>query len=261
VNVFRFVPGYTSVIYDEGKEPLFLLLVAFIVTFCLTRGYTRLARRRGWGSGSVRGVHLHHVVPGIMLVLLSGLVAFTRVGPDEIVRELCAIAFGVGAALVLDEFALVFYLQDVYWSEEGRDSVDATILGLMVAALLLAVSEPFRLEEPLGHPGRLAFFVVVAANVVFAIAACLKGKLFAGTAAILVPPVAWVAAFRLAKPGSPWARWFYDPDRGSSELRELRARKRERAARRAETDPGTRFLKRLVTIVGGEPSRGSRRYG
>jgi hypothetical protein len=87
--------------------------------------------------------------------VLLAWVAFTRVGPDEIVRELCAIAFGAGAALVLDEFALVFYLKDVYWSQQGRDSVDATILGLMSAGLCLGVSEPFGLDEPLGHPGRL----------------------------------------------------------------------------------------------------------
>lgn len=253
MNLFRFVPGYSSVIYDEGKEPLFLLLVAFIVAFCLTRGYTRLARRRGWRSGSIKGVHLHHVVPGIVLVLLAGLVAFSRAEPEQIVLDFCAIAFGVGAALVLDEFALVFYLDDVYWSEQGRESIDAMILGLMFAALLLAVSEPFRLQEPMGHPGRLAFFAIVAANILFAVATFLKGKLFVGTAAILLPLVGWAGAVRLAKPNSPWARWFYDPDRGRTEFREMRARKRERAARRAETDPGTRFLRRLVTVVGGEP--------
>jgi hypothetical protein len=231
--------------------------LAFIVAFCLTRGYTRLARTRGWGSASVGRVHLHHVVPGIMLVLFSGFVAFTRVGPDEIVRELCAIAFGTGAALVLDEFALVFYLKDVYWSEEGRDSVDAALLGLMGAGLCLGVSEPFGLHEPLGHPGRLTFFMVIATNVVFALATFLKGKLFAGTAAILLPPVGWVGAVRLAKPRSPWARWFYEPKRGRHERRDVRASKRERAARRAETDPGARFLRRLVTVVGGEPGRSS----
>lgn len=253
MNLFRFIPGYTSLIYDGGKEPLFLSLVAFIVAFSLTRGYTRLARARGWGSGSVGGVHLHHVVPGIVLVLLAGFTAFTRAGSDEIVRELCGIVFGAGAALVLDEFALVFYLRDVYWSEEGRSSVDATILALMTAALCLGVSEPFGLDQPLGHTGRFTFFVVIAANIAFAVATFLKGKIFVVMAAILLPPVGWVGAFRLAKPTSPWGRWLYDPDRGRRELRQLRARKRERAVRRAETDPGARFLRRLVTLLGGAP--------
>ena len=114
MDLFRFVPGYTDVVYHEGKEPLFLLFLAFLVAFALARGYTRLARKHGWGSASVGGVHLHHVVPGLLLVLVAGLVVYTRLGAAEIPHELCAIAFGAGAALVLDEFALVFYLRDVY---------------------------------------------------------------------------------------------------------------------------------------------------
>ena len=78
MDILRFIPGYTEHIYDAGKEPLFVLLVSFIIAFTMTRGYTRLARKRGWGSGNVGGVHLHHVVPGIILVLLGGLVSFTR---------------------------------------------------------------------------------------------------------------------------------------------------------------------------------------
>jgi hypothetical protein len=110
VNLFRFIPGYEGVIFDEGKEPLFLLLLAFLIAFAATRGYTRLARKHGWGSGSVGGVHLHHVVVGIVFVLAAGLAAFTRAGTGAVVRDLCGIVFGVGAAFVLDEFALVFYL-------------------------------------------------------------------------------------------------------------------------------------------------------
>jgi hypothetical protein len=249
LDLFGFIPGYTDVIYGEGKEPLFLLLVAFVVTFCLTRGYTRLARRHGWGSASVSGVHLHHIVPGIVLVLASGLISFTRAGDAEILHEVCAIVFGVGAAFILDEFALVFYLKDVYWSKQGEDSVDAAILGVMLAGLLLVSSEPFRLDQPTGHPGRLTFFAVVAANVGFAAVTFLKGKLYAGTAAILVPAIGWVGAFRLAKPSSPWARWFYDPH------------KHERALRRAQTDPFVRFQQRLVLLVGGQPSRSPPPYG
>ena len=69
MNLFRFVPGYESAIYDEGKEPLFFLFLAFQIAFLLTRSYTRVARRRGWGSGTIHGVHLHHSVVGIALVL------------------------------------------------------------------------------------------------------------------------------------------------------------------------------------------------
>jgi hypothetical protein len=242
VDLFRFVPGYTDVVYHEGKEPLFLLFLAFVVAFALTRGYTRIARKRGWGSGSVGGVHLHHIVPGLILVLLAGLVAYTRVGATEIPRELCAIGFGAGAALVLDEFALVFYLRDVYWAKEGRASIDATIFGLMLAALFLVVSEPFSFDQPERKLGRLVFFAVVTANIAFAAISFLKGKRYSGTAAVLLPVVGWVAAVRLATPRSPWARWFYSGSKLTA------------AQSRAEVGLGARFERWLVTVVGGEPT-------
>src|SRR5262245_42807482 len=118
-----------------SREPTALLLAAFVVTFVLTRGYTRLARVHGWGSGSVGGVHLHHIVVGIVLVLLSGLVEIAS-RPAGAGRDVLAIVFGVGGAFVLDEFALSLYLRDVYWSEEGHGSIDASLLGLLLAALL-----------------------------------------------------------------------------------------------------------------------------
>ena len=242
MDLFRFVPGYRAVIYDEGKEPLFLLLVAFLIAFACTRGYTRLARKRGWGSASVGDVHLHHIVVGIVLVLTAGLVAFTRAGTGPVVRDLCAIAFGAGAALVLDEFALVFYLRDVYWAKEGRDSVDASILGVMAAGLCLVISEPFHSAEPTKHLGRLVVFAVVALNVVFATVTFMKAKPFVGTAAILLPVLGWIGASRLAKPRSPWARWFYGPE------------KLARAESRLETGAAARFQQRLVDLVGGEAS-------
>jgi hypothetical protein len=254
MDIFRFVPGYRSAIYLEGKEPLFLLFVAFLIAFTLTRGYTRLARTRGWGSGSIGGVHLHHSLVGIVIVLAAGFVAFLPVGEEDVARDLCSICFGVGAALVLDEFALVFYLRDVYWSREGRDSVNATILGLMVAGLCLFVSEPFGLGGPTTSPSRLAFFATVASNVVFAAITFLKGKPFAGSAAILLPVVGMVGSIRLAKPTSPWARWFYRPDRGPERRRAARARKLSRAERRAQSGRAARFERWLDDVVGGKPA-------
>jgi hypothetical protein len=243
VNLFRFIPGYDGVIFDEGKEPLFLLVLSFLIAFAATRGYTRLARKRGWGSGSVGGVHLHHVVVGIVFVLVAGLAAFTRAGTGAVVRDLCGIVFGIGAAFILDEFALVFYLRDVYWSTEGRRSIDATILGVMIAGLTLVGSEPFGLDDPFtSHLGRSVLFVVVTANAVFAALTFLKAKRLSGFASIAVPPVGWVGAVRLAKPGSPWARWFYEPE------------KLERAESRLRDGFATRFQQRLVDLVGGEPS-------
>jgi hypothetical protein len=243
VDILHFLPGYRSIIFDEGKEPLFLLLLAFLIAFGCARGYARMARARGWGSGSVGGVHLHHEVVGIFFVLLAGLIAFTQAGLGGTTRNVCAIVFGVGAAFVLDEFALVFYLRDVYWSSEGRDSVDASILAVLMCSLLLVVSEPFGLSDPLtAHLGRVLVVPVVVNNAVFAVVSFLKGKPFTGIAAIALPPFGWVGAARLAKPGSPWARWFYD------------SAKLERAAARAEDGRAARFQRWLVDFVGGQPS-------
>jgi len=243
VDLFRLVPGYRSLVFHEGKEPLFLLLLAFLVAFCGARGYARAARKRGWGSGSIGGVHVHHEVVGVVLVLAAGVVVFSRVGTDPVVRDSCAIVFGVGAAFILDEFALVFYLRDVYWSTEGRNSVDAAILAVLTCGLLLVVSEPFGLSDPLAaHFGRTVLVFVAINNAVFAAITFLKGKWFTGVAAVALPPFGWFGAARLAKPRSPWARWFYKPDKVA------------RAQARAQDGYAARFQRWLVDAVGGAPS-------
>jgi hypothetical protein len=255
VDVFRFIPGYTEHIYDAGKEPLFALLVSFLIAFTLTRGYTRLARRRGWGSGNVGGVHLHHVVPGMILVLIAGLLSFTTYVNNEVVYTLAAIVFGAGAALVLDEFALIFHLKDVYWSTEGRASVDATIIGVLITGLLLVTSSPFQLDndEDPGSPKGIAFSII-AVNLFLAAATLLKGKIFTGISGIFIPLVALVGAIRLAKPYSPWAHRLYEPDRAKSERsRKHRASKLERAWVRYETGWSGRFETWLIDVVGGKP--------
>jgi hypothetical protein len=243
VDLFHFIPGYRSVIYAEGKESLFLLLLAFLIAFGGARGYARMARKRSWGSGSIGGVHLHHEVVGIVLVLIAGLTLFTRIGTEPRIRDVCAIVFGVGAAFILDEFALVFYLRDVYWSSEGRDSVDAAVLAVLICGLLLVVSEPFGLSDPLtAHLARSVAVLVVANNAVFAAITFLKGKPFTGVAAVALPPFGWLGAARLAKPGSPWARWLY----GGEKL--------VRAQARARDGHAARFQRSLVDLVGGKPS-------
>ena len=81
-----------------------------------------------------------------MLVLVGGLIAFSTYTNPAIV-DLAAIAFGGGAALVLDEFALVFHLEDVYWEDEGRQSVVATVLGIAVIVLMLVLTTPAGLHS------------------------------------------------------------------------------------------------------------------
>jgi hypothetical protein len=207
VNLFRFIPGYEAQMVDTGREPVLLLLLAFLITFALTRLYTRLARKYGWGSGAVNGVHLHHMVVGIVFILVTG-IAEIAWRPGTPAQELIAIIFGVGAALTLDEFALWLYLRDVYWSAEGRSSIDATVMGVVLAGLLLVGTAPFGVSTDSGEPLAVVFGMV-AVNVVLSVVTFMKGKLTLGLISVFVPLVGLFAGVRLAKPGSLWARRFY----------------------------------------------------
>ena len=142
-DFFHFVPGYRHYVYASGREPLFFLLLAFLVTFAFARTYTRLGRLRGWRSGAVDGVHLHHLVPGIMACLVAG-TAIIAFHPGNDPMLLLSALFGVGAALTLDEFALILHLDNVYWTREGRSSIEATLMGFAFGALCLVATAPLR---------------------------------------------------------------------------------------------------------------------
>ena len=103
------------------------MLVAFILTYAGTRFYTRIGRKRGWGSGSVGGVHLHHLVPGVVMSLAAGalVIAFE---PGGIPLGLLAVVFGAGAALTLDEFAMLLHL-DRRLLDEGGAALDRRVPG------------------------------------------------------------------------------------------------------------------------------------
>lgn len=239
MNLFRFLPGYEDEIFRAGKEPLLLLLLSFMLAFALTRLYTRLARRHGWSSGRLGGVHVHHMVPGLVLVLVAGLMSFSTYQDPRVVA-LAAVAFGAGAALVLDEFALVFHLDDVYWADEGRQSVVATVVGAALVTLMLVVTAPFGIQnEAFGDRNRLTVFALLIVNAVFALTAFVKGKPFIGTAAIFVPFLGLVGAVRLAHPSSPWAHVVYDGP------------KLERARARFRRCLGQRLRNRVVATIGG----------
>jgi len=59
-------------IYGGDREPALLILLAFILTLAGTRFYTRMARIRGWGSVHIGEVHVHHLVPGVVMTLVAG---------------------------------------------------------------------------------------------------------------------------------------------------------------------------------------------
>ncbi len=116
---------------NERRERLFLASLGFLVAFAIVRGITHLIRA-GVGpfhNVSSGGLHIHHLVWGILLLLVVGYVWLIEQGTgSNLLSSVTAIAFGVGAALTLDEFALWLNLQDVYWTGPGRESIDAVVI-------------------------------------------------------------------------------------------------------------------------------------
>ncbi len=116
---------------NERRERLFLASLGFLVTFGIVRGITHLIKA-GIGpfhNVSNGGLHIHHLVWGILLLLVVGYIWLIEEGiTSSWLSSITAIAFGVGAALTLDEFALWLNLQDVYWTGRGRESIDAVVI-------------------------------------------------------------------------------------------------------------------------------------
>lgn len=199
-------------IVEPGKLPLLLALTAFVLTFLVTRVITRLIRagRGPFGNVKAGGLHIHHVVPGVVLTVIGGFGAVAS-GRQGFGAALAAILFGIGAGLVLDEFALILHLADVYWSEEGRQSVEAVVLTAALVGLVLAGFVPFGVNDLSQEElqGRGTVVATVVSNFVFALVALSKGKTRTALFGAVIPVLALIGAVRLARPGSPWARRFY----------------------------------------------------
>jgi hypothetical protein len=125
---------------NERRERLFLASVAFLITFAIVRGITLMIRMQIGPIHNVAagGLHIHHLVWGILLLLVVGYIWLLEVGVGSgWIASTTAIAFGVGAALTLDEFALWLNLSDVYWAGQGRESIDAVLIfgGLLSAGV------------------------------------------------------------------------------------------------------------------------------
>lgn len=125
---------------NERRERLFLASTAFLLTFAIVRGIT-YSIRAGIGpfhNVSAGGTHIHHLVWGILLLIVVGFIWLLEIGVGSSwVASVSATLFGVGLALTLDEFALWLNLRDVYWEQQGRISVDValTVGGLMAVAV------------------------------------------------------------------------------------------------------------------------------
>jgi hypothetical protein len=258
---FRVARWFSHDVVDHGRLPLLCCLVAFILTFFITRTFARFIRYRAeagrptrwWQPRNVHigGVHIHHVTFGVLLVMASGLTMVTMsVNGQEPQFTVAAIFFGIGAALVLDEYALILHLSDVYWEEDGRTSVDAVFAAVAVAGLLIMGLHPLMVFMPIWHGAdsialRAGVGGVVALALPLAVVVLMKGKLWTGLLGMFIVILLVIGAIRLSRPHAPWARWRYtsQPDK----MR--RAMQRERRLRR----PVVRAKLWLQCAIAGTP--------
>ena len=261
--VFGVSHWFTHDIVDRGRLPLLCCLVTFILTFFVTRTSVRMIRHRAetgrptrwWQPRNVHigGVHIHHVTFGVVLVMLSGLTLVTlSIDGQEPEFTLAAIVFGIGAALVLDEYALILHLSDVYWEEDGRTSVDAVFAAVAVAGLLMMGLHPLMFFLPIWHGAdsvalRAGVGGAMALVLPLAVVVVLKGKVWTGLLGMFIVILLVIGAIRLSRPHAPWARWRYttQPDK----MR--RALERERRLRR----PVVRAKLWVQCAIAGTPRR------
>ncbi|WP_393084156.1 hypothetical protein [Streptomyces sp. LN704] len=235
-------------IIEPGKLPLLLALGSFVLTFVITRVIVRLIRAGKGPFGNVKagGLHIHHVVPGVVLTVVGGFGAVASVRPG-FGASAFAVVFGMGAGLVLDEFALILHLDDVYWTEEGRKSVEVVLITAALVGLVLGGFLPFGVNDLSQQEvqDRGGVIVSVAVNFLFALLALGKGKARMAIFGVIVPFLALIGAVRLARPSSPWARRFYRA------RPRARARSMLRAYHHDRRWAGPR--RRLQDLIGGKP--------
>ena len=234
--------------YDQlvshHRQALFIVLVSFLLSFGLIRLSARLGRsqRFEWWPGSVvsdSGVHLHHLVWGIWLMLAGGALGFALFESSGW-REVAAAVFGIGAGFTIDEFALWVYLDDVYWAEEGRTSIDAAVIAAALMLMLLIGVRPFSIGTD--NATEVIFGGLVMTALLLLVATCFaKHRLLHGAIGFFLWPLAIYGTLRLGKPGSTYAKRWYGP------------KKLARAEKRFATDRRTERIKEtLRDWIGGE---------
>ncbi len=145
---------------DQGQRAALASWVSFTATFATVRAitYSIRAGKGPFHNVSAGGEHLHHYMWGIGLLAGVGAVA---VHGDERTRSHPAVAtsYGSGLALIVDEFALLLDLEDVYWAKQGRLSVDIAVTGIATAGSYFAalpVLRALRRDRDRGAPVRSA---------------------------------------------------------------------------------------------------------
>ena len=249
---------FEAQVVDTGRLPLFCFFVAFVAGFGCIRVSARLIRAkvRWWPGKNFHAgtVHVHHMVFGVVFMAIGGVAGLAAPVSSLAWRSGPAALFGLGTALVLDEFALILHLRDVYWSNEGRLSIDAVFVASGVTALLLIGASPVGVKSVAdydhlsGSPAAvLTLVLLLAAMFVLAVITMLKGKVWTGLIGLFVPVVLIVGAIRLGRPDSPWARWRYQQRPGKLS----RAVHREQRLRQ----PVIQAKIRLQDLLAGRPDQ------
>jgi hypothetical protein len=224
-----------------------LVLLGFIGSFGFIRMSTRIMRspRITWWPGSVTSgeVHVHHLVFGIVSMMLFGTLGFLLFDYSPWF-EISALFFGIGIGLTIDEFALWVYLDDVYWAKEGRKSIDATVIAVALMGLIVIGVQP--LDFDASSTWAIVLSVVfVTVDLVCVVICFMKGRMMHGLIGFFISALAIYGALRLGKPNSPWGRRYYgerNPDK------QKRAEQRFRPDRRTE-----RFKEKFRDAIGGTP--------
>jgi hypothetical protein len=196
----------------DGRELEFLFLISFLASFAFIRTSAHMIRAQvSWWPGNVEmgGTHIHHLVWGILLLLICGYAGAVE-RPDDPWSHVAVIGFGIGTGLTMDEFALWLNLRDVYWEEEGRRSIDAVIVVAILAGLAATgFREWIHAAEDVESEVFAAVGAIGAAGVISGLVNAAKEKFGMAALSLVLPVAGVVAAFRLGRPSSLWARAFY----------------------------------------------------
>jgi hypothetical protein len=240
---------FWSNLEDNHEQAVFLVLVGLLGSFAFIRMSTRIIRSEAvsWWPGNIEsegGVHVHHLVFGIVTMMVAGTLGFVADGRQPW-TEICALFFGIGTGLTIDEFALWVHLEDVYWEREGRSSIDATVIAACLMLLVVLGISPVAFET--GSADAILSSIAAIVLLVFFVGASLaKGRVLHGILGIFVSPLAIYATCRIGKPNSVWAKRRYGERRPR---KQAKAEARFRPERRTE-----RFKERFRDLVGGKPT-------
>ena len=243
--------NFWSGLEEHHEQAVFLVLVGFIASFAFIRMSTRIIRSESvsWWPGNIEsesGLHLHHLVFGIVTMMAAGTLGFVSDGRTPY-TEICALLFGIGVGLTIDEFALWVHLDDVYWADEGRSSIDATVIVASMMGLIVIGASPFAFDG--SSPATvIASVLSIIIVFLFVLGALLKGRVLHAVVGFFFVPIAIYATCRIGKPNSVWGRNRYG---------ERRPKKQAKAEARFHPDRRTeRFKEAFRDAVGGKPSEG-----